>query len=519
MESSKNVENKDEVGQKWIIHLMNEFGYKVKTGICFGIANMAMQAIIANDLDTFQKRIRFLKTLTPQKINELKEKKNKESIDIYAFFDGIELYQQGYLHPELYPDTARPFAQNTSLTMPLTLPVTIPSTMQEKKDLKSSENSIFQIGEVFSDYYSEEKLITSLEELAKQIDSTCGPISLMLFSGSHAITIGYNPTNEKWSFVDANDLVPKDIQDLNQLVSNIISSFPMRDEQVAFSTKIYGQTSHKDHLEEQIIKWKTEPWADGDTFTNYHAVTEESAEFVDNKGATLLFLAAQQGEINLVSELLNKGADPNAKTNNHRTPIFMAAKQGHLDIVIKLLRAEGFDKSTILSEDKEGKTALTEAIIAGHQDIVFLLNHVHEILRLSQKDSKDQKNIRDSMLKSILEDYPINKESISKFQKLDVFCDSIRIELNKFIKNEKLCKWIQNTKKLIDSTYAQLNTNTTNVDLLINKLQQNITQEIPKMPKTGFLFSDSAALTSSLSKITAPPRENIHEIKHKTTTK
>jgi hypothetical protein len=51
-------------GQDWIISRMKKMGYPSDDGgVCFGIAIMAMQAFLVNDLKTFNKRLQIIKAV------------------------------------------------------------------------------------------------------------------------------------------------------------------------------------------------------------------------------------------------------------------------------------------------------------------------------------------------------------------------------------------------------------------------------------------------------------------------
>lgn len=57
-------------------------------------------------------------------------------------------------------------------------------------------------------------------------------------------------------------------------------------------------------------------------------------------GSTLLFLTAQYGHITIVRELLDKGANIEAKNDLGRTPLCFAVRNGH-EHIVQLLRARG----------------------------------------------------------------------------------------------------------------------------------------------------------------------------------
>ncbi|KAJ7506484.1 hypothetical protein B0H11DRAFT_1903850 [Mycena galericulata] len=62
-----------------------------------------------------------------------------------------------------------------------------------------------------------------------------------------------------------------------------------------------------------------------------------------SRGATPLFVAAQEGHTAVVQFLVTKGADANIPTTQGVTPLFVAAQNGHFDIVqFKTSRLPGF---------------------------------------------------------------------------------------------------------------------------------------------------------------------------------
>ena len=130
-----------------------------------------------------------------------------------------------------------------------------------------------------------------------------------------------------------------------------------------------------------------------------------------------LHLAAAVGDVNLVKELLEKGANPNAKDRFNQTPLHFAARHGHVEVVkllleykadpnakdkdsvtplhaaasngrvdvVKLLLEYGADPKV---EDKDGDTPLDLARKRGHREVVFL---IEEWLRRGEKPPQQRK--------------------------------------------------------------------------------------------------------------------------------
>ncbi|KAJ8298058.1 hypothetical protein KUTeg_024589 [Tegillarca granosa] len=87
---------------------------------------------------------------------------------------------------------------------------------------------------------------------------------------------------------------------------------------------------------------------------------------VDSNGRTMLHTAAHEGNLQLVSLLLSKGADIEAVEKNGQTALNLSSKQGHTDIVLTLLNAG----ASVDHPDNDGWTALRSAAWGGHAAVV-----------------------------------------------------------------------------------------------------------------------------------------------------
>lgn len=86
----------------------------------------------------------------------------------------------------------------------------------------------------------------------------------------------------------------------------------------------------------------------------------------DRDGTTPLILAAANSHPELVRELLEQGAEPNATRHTGTGALFFAAQGGFLDIVTLLL-----DRGCSINQaSKDGGTALIVAAQCGHMDVV-----------------------------------------------------------------------------------------------------------------------------------------------------
>ena len=90
----------------------------------------------------------------------------------------------------------------------------------------------------------------------------------------------------------------------------------------------------------------------------------------ENNGATPLFIASQEGHVDVVRQLLlREDADVNLAENNGATPLYIASQEGHVDVVRQLLAAS----ADVNQASNSGATPLGIARLSGHGEVVKLL--------------------------------------------------------------------------------------------------------------------------------------------------
>lgn len=83
-------------------------------------------------------------------------------------------------------------------------------------------------------------------------------------------------------------------------------------------------------------------------------------------GATSLFLAAQEGHVTVIRQLLSSGAKVNQAREDGTAPLWMAAQMGHSEVV-KVLLLRGADRD---ADRQDGSTALFKAALKGHNGVI-----------------------------------------------------------------------------------------------------------------------------------------------------
>ena len=88
-----------------------------------------------------------------------------------------------------------------------------------------------------------------------------------------------------------------------------------------------------------------------------------------NDGTTPLWIASYMGHVDVVTMLLDSEANINQAENNGQTPLYAASGKGHMDVVRVLLDRE----ADIKQETNIGETPLFAASLFGHEDVVKVL--------------------------------------------------------------------------------------------------------------------------------------------------
>lgn len=381
------------ISHRELLQYMKQLGYEInEKGMCYGFAHMGMQAILADDLETYNRRLEIIEKLRisseeeveekiknkilPKEIsNEIKkiEEKIKNNIppltkmelvelqkerdillSIPAFFDGVALYYQIYKYPFLFKEKTRPKIQNAELTFSHALP--------QKLIIKDGSKYNIEKLASFSGIYNQNELTAYFKTLFNALKECNQPISFVLSSTIHVVTIGYDPKKQTWQWIDSSTAQEKKDYEIADLVMSTFSENNI----AAFSTKIYVRNSESKQVKKYLnICEKNQAWRD------LCKITEEKTQRKDSRGTSWLHIAAQNGDVNVVKLLLGAGARRNqARKDDGATPLYIAVYNGHVKVT-KLLLAANVNPNPALEDT--GVTPLHAATQNGDIDMMKLL--------------------------------------------------------------------------------------------------------------------------------------------------
>lgn len=380
-----------------IINLLKPlYGDKVnEEGICYGFAVMGIQAILSGHIEQFNQRMEdlalFLKECNlsggesaevyKAVIEKLEAEKN---IDLLAFLEGIQVCVTGGVdYPSLFSEGGYWVRQASKDFIQKALSIVGSEAFR-------AQGALLDVPK-FTGVYGENDLMhyfSSLENVKLE-----QPITLLLGSRFHAITVGYDSKEKHWVLIGANNIFSRTCASIQELVENMEMEFggeaEFSDGTSVMSAKICVMA--KDRAEEKAWLEKIQAWQESEEFTGLHSTQglsqeqkiawlQASAEegdsdsiqtlltgkmdidALDAVGSTALCKAVENGHLDSVQVLIENGADVNKITADGFMPLYIAAQNGDLAIVQALVDA----KADVNKTTTDGYTALDVATTKGY---------------------------------------------------------------------------------------------------------------------------------------------------------
>lgn len=400
-----------------LLQLKNKLGYRKLDGVCTGFSGMLMQAIFANDEETFYNRLKFIasyhnnldrlvkdirrvqdkyrspshvkptlwdsivqffraffkyifgkrseKKQTPLQSDSLLPREvspdDRRLLDVLSFFEGMALY----LQPGDYVDAFHQsyISQNDmqeiyAFTKPKSLDKTELTMLLDK-----------------SYGFTKQELTEYFQKLAQILDAEKQTTAIMLRSVSHTILLKWSVKERQWELVNVNNLDKSSgvrcyfkADQANLLAESVFQSF------------IYDYAEKYTHCVFQTQLLTTSPHAGLreklQTFDSNYSIEQQHAQITNSDGE-LLYLASRFGRLETVKQLLRQGANVNAIYHGLRpayrgeSALFHACNKGYVDVVHELLNS-GADANVVC----RGMSPLYKACKNGHLGVVkALLSH------------------------------------------------------------------------------------------------------------------------------------------------
>ncbi|MBA3536131.1 MAG: ankyrin repeat domain-containing protein [Tatlockia sp.] len=258
-------------------------------------------------------------------------------LDIPIFLNGVQLYQQDSLYPYLYENGESPRIDRVLSNYPLAS-----SKYFENKEgiCKLRQFSSIYIAEELTHYFS------SFAKISKST-TTLSPLVFVLQNNDHAITIGYDPCKGEWSFTNASCLPSGYTCDPEELAKEVHKAFSDNDVAI-FSTEIFAEKQVEKEWEETVSTWEKD-----EKLIEIRKVTPEKTQRTDSKNQALLSLAAAQGDLELVEQVIEaeKIIPKEQRLRHVRCPALCMAVQNKNYNVVKRLLENGEDTNQTRQDD------------------------------------------------------------------------------------------------------------------------------------------------------------------------
>lgn len=282
------------VSQHWLYDRMRVCGYDVpELGLCAGISHMAMHAFLANDLESFNRRLNFIfETDLEEFKDDFKGLKSQDEetmfqtiVDLKAFFDGVILHQDTDKYNYLFEDPEMVIGQDAMRASKIIKPIGF------------EEDSVAHIS-TFSGAYESNEIKIYLDTLEEYLGANS--FSLMLGSAAHEINLNYNAESKTWLLVDPSQLPGVEFIHTEVLRDALLSAYHLNDGLV-LQTSLYTTESQSKAINSQLDALHANP-----TWQALHKDSKLDMCFEDNRNQ--IGYAIARGDVDWLEEKFSSGA-------------------------------------------------------------------------------------------------------------------------------------------------------------------------------------------------------------------
>lgn len=347
-----------------LVKLMKVLGYPPNDeGICFGAAIMAMQAILSRQITSFDGRILFLLALNKREIVQKIAAAKQIKTDIFAMFDGVQLYQLLRKYQHLFELEIDPDREQNILI----------SAMRASSKKIEEEGGIVTLSS-FSGIYSKRELVIYLQGLRDAYRGQL-PLALILGSSRHTLTLGYD--GHKKMFFDVNSAPTHYFSNEEALAVKLLLAFS-RNDFASFSTAVYATKANSEPLVAVVHDWQAQAG-----WKSIHTVTPAKALLADSDEISWFFTAASEGHLDVVKKMVKiSGFKANRTSQDGKTAFYIAtAKKQHA--VMRELIKQAVDPNLA---SLDGTTPLHKAVQSRN------VENVKEVLKAPNIDPNKARN-------------------------------------------------------------------------------------------------------------------------------
>ncbi|VEG91777.1 ankyrin repeat domain-containing protein [Legionella spiritensis] len=378
-------------------------------GVCVGYAEKGIDAFLVNEYDSvFVDRIYYLKEqksqlpalferakmdvrlaraldkkLTEAQIKELgldttfafSEEEIDRIFDAVAFIDQAELY----MYPFDYPDL---FCKNLTQSDVKTIAQYAQPYALLNMGGKSEVNSFIGI-------YSKEELIKLLSCLNKLAENYGENFVLRMDSDNHRIGLCYSKIDDGWVLIDTTLPLLNPISRTDDHLKNIAAflQFTFGNARYSLFRTTIVVTGHC----YEIIKPHVDALINSDEFKSLHDITPERALLENGRGATLAWLAATFGNMDVIHELIkfyktdDKAVDFNKSGAQGMPLVYTAAQNGHHAVIRALGKLKTKDGELAVDFNKPNINGDTPACISAQKGLKNVMRAL-SILKTKEGD-------------------------------------------------------------------------------------------------------------------------------------
>ncbi len=363
-----------------IITLMQERGCPTdENGVCLGLALMAERARRLGEYDKFEYRMNFLETLEEGELNNLIEKAKEKSTAAYKKKYPNEILseeeqQKDELLLSIDPFFEQIWAHYQPSAIQEFLEITEKARFSQAKTsdveklMYGDTKEILKESDKFTLATTEENAYSDLKKFLMATKDSNVSAGLVICSSNHAIHLFYDPQTQEWCLTNHSTLDRYPSTDIEDTLAAVASAFS-ENSILNLSIEMYtnDDSSEKKKLTQDLRKISEESLDS--------LITSNDINRADDSNATLLLVAAKNGDISTVKRLLENKEVNIDQVSSDCTALYVAAQNGHASIVDALLEK----KANIAYQRKDHSTALFIAAQNGHFSIVDRLLSYPEV--------------------------------------------------------------------------------------------------------------------------------------------